>query len=171
MSAQRGMRFTCDQTWEAMESQGSDRFCDRCANPVIDFTNTERTTLLKFYEAEPGTCGRFTLEQLEPDLVPLPAVHRQLLKGAISVLAVLALHTSNAQSPTAPGPATEQTTGDRRGQEQVPVELWEKCWIEKDTGPITATATPVPKVRYYVSTRFPFVHKRRQFRVIGCPSF
>ena len=155
MGVQRGMRS----------------YCDRCAKPVIDLTRARRHDLLRLYALEPETCGRFTLEQVEPDLKPLTLVSQQLLKGALATLTALILQTTYAQDTAVPTGSTEQTNDDRAADQSKAVDAYERCWIEKSVEP-TAILTPSkPNVRYYWSKRFPFVHKRRQFRFIGCPSF
>ena len=171
MGAQRGMRFSCDQTWEAMQARGADRFCDRCAKPVLDLTQVGREELRARYAVAPDTCGRFTLEQVEPDLTPLPAVSQHMLNGALAALTALTLQTAYAQGTTTPAPATEQSMGERSVEQGRSVEVWERCWVEKSVEPAATVAPAAPRVRYYWSKRFPFVHKRRQFRFIGCPSF
>ena len=171
MGAQRGMRFNCDQTWDAMQAHGGDRFCVRCAKPVLDLTQLGREELRALYAVAPDTCGRFTLEQVEPDLPPLPAVSQHMLKGALAALTALTLQTTYAQGTTTPGPATEQSTAERSVEQGRSVEVWERCWVEKNVEPTATVAPAAPRVRYYWSKRFPFVHKRHQFRVIGCPSF
>ncbi len=171
MGAQRGMRFNCDQTWEAMQARDTDRFCDRCAKPVLDLTQWGREELRALYAVAPDTCGRFSLEQVEPDLTPLPTVSQHMLNGALAALTALTLQTAYAQGTTTPAPATEQSTGARSVEQGRSVEVWERCWVEKSVEPTATVAPAAPRVRYYWSRRFPFVHKRRQFRFIGCPSF
>jgi hypothetical protein len=171
MGAQRGMQFNCDRTWESLQQRGADRSCDRCAKPVLDLTRLDRTELKALYAVEPATCGRFTLEQVEPDLTPIPALPQQALKGALAALTILTLRTTHAQVPTRPAPATEQSAVERTVEEGRTTGSWERCWIDKEMEIAVTVAPSKPRVRYYWSKRFPFVHKRRQFRFIGCPSF
>lgn len=165
----RGMRFTCDQQWEEMRPEGTDRYCEQCAKPVIDFTAWDRTELKAWYAKHPETCGLFRIEQMDPSLVPLPEVPRGLLNGALAALAALTLHTAQAQVPTSPPTPTEQVPATTTASEQSALPVQEKCWMEKPA-PEQAVA-PKRRAKYYVSARFPFVHKRRVFRTIGCPSF
>ncbi|MBL7982209.1 MAG: hypothetical protein JNL52_10435 [Flavobacteriales bacterium] len=166
---QRGMRFTCDQRWEAMRPEGTDRYCEQCAKPVIDFTAWSRTDLKAWYAEHPETCGMFRIEQVDPGLVPVPELPRGLLNSAMAALAALTLHTAQAQVPTPRTPPTEQTPASTTTTHLETAVVDEKCWMEKPA-PEKAVA-PKPRARYYVSGRFPFVHKRRAFRTIGCPSF
>ena len=168
-SQQRGMRFTCDQQWEAMRPEGTDRYCEQCAMPVIDFTAWTRTELKAWYAEHPETCGMFRIEQVDPGMVPLPEVPRGLLNGAMAALAALTLHTAHAQVPAPHNAPTEQTPTGSATAETKAALVDKKCWMEK-AAPEQAVP-PKPRARYYVSGRFPFVHKRRAFRTIGCPSF
>lgn len=119
----------------------------------------------------PDTCGRFTLEQVEPDLSALPTVSQHMLRGALAALTALTLQTTYAQGTTTPAPATEQSAGQRSVEQGKSVEVWERCWVEKSVEPAATSAPTAPRERYYWSKRFPFVRKRRQFRFTGCPSF
>ena len=171
MGAQRGMRFNCDQTWEAMQSRGADRFCDRCTKPVLDLTQWGREELRALYAVAPDTCGRFTLEQVEPDLSALPTVSQHMLRGALAALTALTLQTTYAQGTTTPAPATEQSAGQRSVEQGKSVEVWERSWVEK-SGETAATSAPTSgRVGWYWCKGLTFVHKRRQFRFTGCPSF
>ncbi len=121
-SQQRGMRFTCDQQWEAMRPEGTDRYCEQCAKPVIDFTAWNRTELKAWYAEHPGTCGMFRIEQVDPGLVPVPELPRGLLNGAMAALAALTLHTAHAQVPAPHNAPTEQTPTGTTTAETKP--LW-----------------------------------------------
>ena len=164
---QRGMRFTCDQDWHAMRPTAHGRHCAQCDQAVVDFTRWDRQTMLDHLRANPGTCGLYTTEQVEPHLVPIADLSGGLLRGAFAALAALALHTTHAQTPT-PAPApTEQlpvqwhVTQEEGGQQD---GAEEKCWMEKPS----KEAAPVrqhSRSKLYVSKRFPFVHKRRPRRM------
>lgn len=166
---QRGMRFTCDQAWEALRPDGTDRYCEQCAKPVIDFTAWTRTELKAWYAEHPDTCGLFRIEQVDPGLVPVPELPRGLMNGAMAALAALTLHTAQAQVPTPRTAPTEQTPASTTTAELEAAVDGEKCWMEKPAP--EAVIAPARKAKYYVSARFPFVHKRRVFRTMGCPSF
>lgn len=153
---------------------GRDRFCAVCAKPVIDFTERSDAELTAWFSDSPDACGRFRIEQVQRDLIPLNEVPRDLLRGAMAVLAALALSAAAAQPiPVAPVPAEQAPGGEGSGAHMRPSEkapLEERCWKEKD-GPLPAP--PRRRVRYLVSSRFPFIHRARTMRgrIIGCPSF
>jgi hypothetical protein len=164
---QRGMRFTCDQDWDAMRPTANGRHCAQCDQAVVDFTRWDRQAMLDHLRMNPGTCGLYTAEQVEPHHVPIADLSGGLLRGAFTALAALALHTTHAQTQT-PAPApTEQlpvqrhVTQEEAGQQD---EIEEKCWMEKPV----KEAAPVrqhSRSKLYVSKRFPFVHKRRPRRM------
>ncbi|MBK9147528.1 MAG: hypothetical protein IPM12_06885 [Flavobacteriales bacterium] len=169
------MRFSCPQRWEDMRPQpDGNRFCGSCAKPVIDFTAWKDADLRAWFAEHPSTCGHFRLEQVEPDLIEitLPAMPRDLMRGAFAALAALSLSTASAQrTPTDPAP-TEQSPLPRS---HAPIFVSEqrardggRCWAEKEsTDPLAAAEE---RKRYYLSKRFPFVFRLR-CRAIGCPSF
>jgi hypothetical protein len=172
----QGMRFSCPQRWEAMRPlPDGNRFCESCAKPVIDFTAWKDADLREWFTEHPDTCGHFRLEQVQPDMieVTLPAMPRDLMRGAFAALAALSLSTAAAQRvPNEPAP-TEQvpvTDPDARfgpGYHEAVDE--ERCWMEKDPAPV---AGPVKRrTRLYLSKRFPFVHKaqmrRGRIRITG----
>lgn len=171
----RGMRVTCDQRWEDMRPMGDHRFCERCSKPVFDFTAWEHAELKAYFAAHPETCGQFRLDQVQPGLRPLPDLPRELLRGAFAALAALSLAGASAQMPVPAPASTEQhaSSPSAGSDAEAPREPEERCWIEKEAPPVAAAAR---KPRYYLSWRFPFIHRARTFRgrlirTVGCPSF
>ncbi|MBK8228813.1 MAG: hypothetical protein IPK70_16750 [Flavobacteriales bacterium] len=171
----KGMRFSCPKRLEEMRSlPDGNRFCESCAKPVIDFTAWKDADLRAWFAEHPDTCGHFRLEQVQPDMieVTLPAMPRDLMRGAFAALAALSLSTVSAQRAPTDVVPTEQVSL-QRGQSPVSfpeekVEDGERCWAEKES--IAPPAAEVRRKRYYLSKRFPFVFRAR-YRVIGCPSF
>lgn len=174
----KGMRVNCSQRWEDMRpiTEG-ERFCDRCAKPVIDFTDWDDDALHAWFAARPESCGQFNLEQVRPDLLPVPGVPRELLRGAFAALAALSLSGAVAQRPQPVPQAMEQvpsqdapSTTPRAVQAQ---EDGERCWAEKES--LDSAPVKRRRPRYYLSWSFPFVHKARKLRgkirITGCPSF
>lgn len=161
------MAFTCDQEWDAMRPTANGRHCAQCDQAVVDFTRWDRQAMLDHLRENPGTCGLYTTEQVEPHLVPMADLGGGLLRGAFAALAALALHTTNAQTPTpAPAPTEQQpiVQPGPRVESRTEKEPDAKCWMEEPT----EEATPVrqhSRSKLYVSKRFPFVHKRRPRRM------
>jgi len=174
----RGMRFSCDQPWEAMRPlPDGNRFCESCAKPVIDFTTWERPAMLAWFKEHPETCGQFRIDQVQPDLKPMPELPRDLLRGAFAALAALSISGAYAQrEPVTPAPTEQLPSGgakDEAFHAIMPPEDGERCWDEKEADAVIAP--PARRPRYYTSWRFPFIHRHRVFRgryrTVGCPSF
>jgi hypothetical protein len=171
-----GMRFSCPQRWEDMRPMpDGNRFCDSCAKPVIDFTAWKDADLHAWFLEQPDTCGQFRLDQVQPDMIEitLPALPRELMRGAFAALAALSLSAASAQrAPADPSPTEQLPThggqAPANAAEQIE-EDGERCWAEKES--IDTLAASEKRKRYYLSKRFPFVFKVRRYRVIGCPSF
>lgn len=172
----RGMRFTCDRSWESMAAADRGHFCESCQKPVVDFTGWSREELIAWFKREPDTCGMFERQQIDPRYIPIEDVGRDARRGFLALLTAFSLGAVQAQTPTEP-PRTEQTAKTpgsgvqqhARAPKQYsvnPKKTWEVC-------PAIPGRTPrSSKVRVYLSGSFPFVHVgRRRFRTIGCPSF
>ncbi len=70
---------------------GKDRFCLSCQKPVIDFSDWDRDAVIGYFNQKPETCGQFTIEQLEPDLIPLSDKIEPLRKGFFATLTALTI--------------------------------------------------------------------------------
>jgi hypothetical protein len=174
MSARPHMKFQCDQRWEDLRPDGQERTCDRCRSTVVDFTRWDRTDVLAFYKHHPDTCGHFTLQQIEPDLVPLPDLSHTALRGALAIMTALTLTTAPAQNGAAPVSTEQGPLAPASAQANAPEQggmTQEKCWMPKSTEAMTRVSPQDRRARYHVSGRFPFIHRRRAVRVLGCPSF
>ena len=173
-----GMRVNCSQRWEDMRpiTEG-ERFCDRCAKPVIDFTDWDDDALHAWFAAHPESCGQFNLEQVRPDLLPVPGLPRELLRGAFAALAALSLSGAMAQRAQPEPQTMEQMPASEApsvaSRAVLSKENGDRCWAEKE--PLDAAPVKRRRPRYYLSWSFPFVHKARKLRgkirITGCPSF
>lgn len=161
------MAFECDQDWDAMRPTANGRHCAQCDHAVVDFTRWERQAMLEHLHKNPGTCGLYTTGQVEPGLVPIPDLSGGLLRGAFAALAALTLHTTQAQTHVpAPAPTEQQPVAQPgpRVETRAEKDPGAKCWMEEPA----EEAAPVRQHRhskFYVSGRFPFVHKRRPRRM------
>lgn len=168
MGKENGLTYSCDQHWEQLRPVAGGRYCDSCSKPVKDFTAWDRETMLHYLDSHPGTCGYFTIEQLHPELRPLPALPAGALKGALAALTALALNTSSAQQ-SSPDVTPSEQAPVMGGEKPTPIapileEPEEKCWMEKE--PRTSERAAPHRYRWYTSKRFPFLHKRRP-RLLG----
>lgn len=187
----RGMRFTCDQSWEAMTPivrgttpevpHGSDaRFCDACQKPVIDFSGWSREELLAWFKEKPKTCGQFEPHQVDPSLVPLDEVGKGMRRGFFATLAALTIGQGYPQAVNEPA-AMEQADTTPANAEQAyrsrtPFAATNPKLPRETCQPADAKSSRPKRNKVYASWRFPFLHiRRRHLRgkamVRGCPSF
>ena len=63
----------CHEDWNAMLPDQKGRFCLSCQKQVVDFTTMSDQQLTSYFKNHKGnTCGRFTADQLDRDIV-IPA--------------------------------------------------------------------------------------------------
>lgn len=176
MSTPQKLSFSCDQKWEDMPVTGCGRFCEQCQKPVIDFTGLPRTDVVSYLKRHPGTCGQYDPEQVDPSLIPIEHVGRNIRNGFLASIAALAFQSAQAQerSPASPT-STEQTVHEPSVNDAVEgtcvrapqlisaKEKGTKSWID------SKRETKRPKMRVYFTSRFPFVEVRakRRARLMG----
>lgn len=176
----RGMRVNCSKRWEDMLPMGNDRFCSSCEKTVVDFRAWDRDALRTYFKENPDSCGQFSIEQVDPELYPIDVLGRSLRRGALAVVAVVTLGGSTqAQEPFYQPRSMEQGASgtkpmiDPRTDREAQIE-WR---VDGPVCPVEPAqeVLPGPKYRWFVSSRFPFVHRRsatlRGRFVTGCPSF
>lgn len=57
----------CHESWRAMSPSEKGKFCKVCTKEVVDFTNKSKEDIFEHLaKADGKTCGRFTLNQLDP---------------------------------------------------------------------------------------------------------
>jgi hypothetical protein len=174
----RGMRYNCDERWDDMVRVGAteDRFCNSCRKVVIDFSSWRSQDVDAWFKERPDTCGQFRLDQVQRDLVPMPDLGRDLVRGAAAVMAAMSLLTTQAQQAPAPPTPMEQAP-----MEGTPATRYDTTFPASGADGATVAAAMAPgrstgnrRPRYYLSKRFPFIHAGRMVRgkrIIGCPSF
>ncbi len=65
----------CHEQWDNMQARDNGRHCFACQKTVVDFTGWEPEAILSYLKTNQGTCGRFTVDQLQQAPLPLaPAV-------------------------------------------------------------------------------------------------
>ncbi|HEU4719423.1 MAG TPA: hypothetical protein VFU15_16375 [Bacteroidia bacterium] len=60
------MNNPCPQDWNKMSPSATGRFCAKCCKVVVDFTQKTAEEIRDYLAANAGTCGRFSLSQLQP---------------------------------------------------------------------------------------------------------
>lgn len=182
------LTFSCDQDWEAMQPTRCGRFCSMCSREVHDLTNKTFAEIQKLKAADPSMCGMFTLEQLEPDLIPIEipaanAVRCWLATAAaffgLNLAEARARSSSNAPVEIVIDGAAVSTGEEAIGRSQYlpgddptgrdsrkrkPIKLFKRKPVKKSD---TAAPARRKKKKIYFSKRFPFVHIRRARRFGG----
>jgi hypothetical protein len=59
----------CGENWQNMTLAEKGKFCASCQKNVIDFTSSSDREIAKYYNQNSKICGRFTIEQLNRNLV------------------------------------------------------------------------------------------------------
>ncbi len=170
----------CDRDWGSMELQNGEKYCTDCNKCVKDFTHWDRDAIKTWYASHPETCGYFKREDIEYDMIPLERVF-PFRRWAMLILG--ALFTGAGLSAQSINDTTETETVQEPVQ-QIPVVIPNRhtdSTRHEATGlndekqiKTVAVRKPPGKIRkrYYLSWRFPFLHKRRAHRkLMGCPVF
>ncbi|HEY8919285.1 MAG TPA: carboxypeptidase-like regulatory domain-containing protein [Chitinophaga sp.] len=144
----------CQQAWNEMTLNNEGRFCNHCNKTVIDFTQlTDEQVAAVFKNTSGRVCGRFTVSQLDRDLLtPRTTHHNPFIPAAVMTAAlVTAAVNSDAQAgkpviPCAQTPGTvmntaESTTAPVAKRDTVPAS----DIIHTVSGKITdSTGAPLP---------------------------
>ena len=95
----------CSQSWEEMTPEAGGRHCISCAKTVVDFTRMTDAQILEMLHKSAGGCGRFRTDQVNRELIALPAEKRGIFtpfyKLAASLLFVFSAGKATAQAPKA----------------------------------------------------------------------
>lgn len=143
------------------------RFCDRCQHAVVDFAGWSRDAVLAYRRMHPEACGRYEVEHIEPDLVPLVDLLRPargvlaagLLLGSVQVMAQADAPAPTEQVPTTKAEepaATPETISDK------PDGIHGICLVPAEEPVKARPYKRRPYRKVYVSKRFPFIHVRRR---------
>ncbi|MCX6181800.1 MAG: hypothetical protein NT150_07725 [Bacteroidetes bacterium] len=166
----------CSQTWESLEKKSTScSYCKGCNKDVIDFTGWERKDILKHYKDQPQTCGYFNLNQVDPSMVEftLPEVKKYF---KISIAASLLLSTSVAAQDSLKQSVQHEQLENKSNSDSASI-VRQTCVsaiirdAENKNKEEKVAEDKNKRTKYYLSRRFPFIHKRRLRYVMGCPSF
>jgi hypothetical protein len=164
----------CDQDWENLPIKDSGRHCDLCNKSVIDFISWDRKAILAYYEKHPKTCGRFKIEHIDPTIITTGSFFRKpklLLLGILSALGIEAVYAQTTKEHV----ETVQTMDTDSVQVIINKNIADILPVKNEENIVTLTNDPAvikTKKRIYLSKRFPFIHRRKQYPVLmGCPSF
>ena len=97
----------CHESWQMMAIDQNGRFCASCQKNVFDFTTSSDAAIIKAFYENKNLCGRFSISQLNRDLV-LPKEKSSIWLATTSVIiSFLSLGTNEAVAQEKP--KTEQT--------------------------------------------------------------
>jgi hypothetical protein len=172
------LEFNCDQDWDNMKPTACGRFCTVCNKEVHDFRYKSLDEIKRRQQLEGKVCGVFLPEQVDQELIPLSFGWLERWKVWLATIAtLLGLETAKlyAQSP----PKSTIEVVDQKKIPEAPANKKNDVVNKADENgedilSTPSTKPPAGKSKYYLSKRFPFIHKRRKFMgriMMGCPSF
>lgn len=166
------MKFTCNQNWDSMKVTSNGRYCDVCKKEVHNFTNKSVTEINAIKSSYGELCGRFNVEQIEPDLIPIDFAFAKKLKYAAATIATflgLELNQAKAQTvnenPTELNSENGTITTNENIQNGKCVQIVKED-VEEEIEEQPNHSVTKKRHRYYLSKRFPFIKKRR-YRTMG----
>ena len=123
----------CHEDWNQMTPEAQGRFCNSCQKAVVDFTQMSDAQLIAFFKKpKQSTCGRFTQEQLEKDiLIPPKRIPWAKYFFQITLPAFLLSLKSTAQSIRIKTPV--QTISATNKEKMVPVLIGDTTVVEATT--------------------------------------
>jgi hypothetical protein len=96
----------CQESWETMHPQDNGRHCEGCSKIVVDFTGmSDREILAWLTDANRKVCGRFSPDQLNRNLLPVPEKKRKawmIWNFLLAGLLVSSKAPAQAKSPAPP---------------------------------------------------------------------
>ncbi len=167
------MKFVCNQNWDSMKVTSNGRYCDSCKKEVHNFTNKSVKEINSIKSTAGELCGIFKIEQIEPDLIPIEFNFTKKLKYvAATVTTFLGLELSDAKAQKTNDTPTEissenpiiTTPNENIQNGKCVLMVKEDNEEQLDIEPIQHIAKR--RHKYYLSKRFPFVHKKR-YRTMG----
>jgi hypothetical protein len=167
------INYLCHQPFWNFKKQGTNDFCKHCNHQIHDFTHSTPEEIIRVLEQNNGkTCGRFYSDQFKEDARTKhsPAAYKIALASLISFFAFTKLE---AQSSATDSVKTEQHANPLfQNSPSDPVVVEKGNAVNTcPVGGAPEIITPPRKRRYYVSSRFPFIHKKRTYMMTGDISF
>lgn len=140
------------------------RYCGICQQEVFDLTKRSGEELKTLLQEQPGLCGRFTPEQLDPSLIApirLSSAKKRMLAASTLLLFFTARPSASAKSKA----PVEWVSNS-------PAANGEKAALVAQTQRSATADKPLPhphrvitlnKRRIYLSWRFPFIIVRKYY--------
>lgn len=160
------LTFSCDQDWDEMKPSGSGRYCEACRCVVRDFTGMSVDAIRDRSKGEVNVCGRFSPEQLDPTLKSLhwPKSLKAALFTAGAVIGVDVTAMQAQDVPEKPKTEISHTLPSTQTDVIASAQTLTPPLPSTDQGKRVAKRSR--KSYYYISRRFPFIH-RAPLRIMG----
>lgn len=160
--------YACDQSLEDMKPTKEGHYCDFCKKNIIDFRHYSIKEIQNYSVGKENLCGRFTMKQLEPDLISPEELISPLKKYAAIILSFISIELAGAPSSDTNKIKTTQTISPIQKAEFDSIEqIFSKISYDKSEIEIS----PIKEVskknrrRLYFSRRFPFIHFGRRMKI------
>lgn len=166
MSNRIKMTYSCDQSWDDMTPTDRGKFCLQCQEEVIDYSSLSKKEFKKLARPNEGLCGRFRLDQVEPDIIAeikAPSfVKRIALASSITLAGTgFSQHSEPIQ--------TEQhdTSLDPEVAENTAEEEEERPWYIKKNGEYKKPFISTRRNAFYFVRKFPYIKRKHIFYRVG----
>ena len=83
------LKYSCHQDWDKMTPSKEGRFCDLCSKNVADFRYRSIPEIQHYTKGKEDLCGRFSLEQIEPDLISAEKIFFPVKKLVLIILSFI----------------------------------------------------------------------------------
>ena len=165
------MSFVCDQKWSEMTPTHTGGFCNACQKEVVDFSNYKLKEIHLKLKKQPGLCGRYNIEHVDPDIIaPISIPFKEKIIAYLA--SMLLLFTVRPTTAQAIYPKIEQysTFHDKQGIPEVQKKenKSQSCEQEKehDNDKKNNYNRKRRRGKFYLSSKFPFLifRKKRRFK-------
>lgn len=169
--------YNCKEPfWKFTQKDGED-YCKTCQTTIIDFTGLNKEEIIAILKQQPGkSCGKFYSDQIVIDEKTKQGPSGLKIFFASVLTSILTL-TSSAQTDYSETIRTEQSPINNSDSLQPQIENLPEveCYQvpENIDSPVVKKKRRIYIGKYYLSSRFPFIHQPRKgrYRFVGTPSF
>lgn len=175
------MSFVCNQKWDSMTISENGRFCQSCKKEVFDFTESSLDVIRKANSENKELCGRFSVEQVDPDFLAEIKVPLKIKNLAFwtSFFLIVSTKQSFAQSSQKTMMEQHAVSPDMPTFHQKVVEIHSDISFhdsdasqkKKEKKQKWNWEKHTKKYVIYATKKFPFIKIRRARFTMGSPRF
>ncbi|MCB0409549.1 MAG: hypothetical protein KDD29_04980 [Flavobacteriales bacterium] len=144
------------------------RFCSICQKNVFDYRGKDISEIRNKYDKS-ESCGRFSLNQIETDIIKEIRVPK--LFKTLTIFTFLSLVTDNVSGQTNDTTKTEQTinSNDKKTSKRFSKNALKKesCNEKISNSNNTDLRNDREKKVWYLTKRFPFIKRRKRYSTTG----